>query len=182
MVNKFQSKPAVFFDRDGVITIPIRVRGKGFAPRNLEDFKFYDDSIKSLERIKSAGFISIVVSNQPDVATGLLPIKVLEEMNAILLSSLAVNDVINCQHTSENECLCRKPKPGMIFTAVEKHGIDLSRSWIVGDRDSDIEAGISAGLRSVFINRDWINEAGSKATFECKSLNDAVNFILMHKS
>jgi D-glycero-D-manno-heptose 1,7-bisphosphate phosphatase len=178
LLSKNCYKPAIFFDRDGVITISHRLNGKGFAPRNLTDFRFYEDVKSSLIKTRDAGFLNIVVSNQPDIATGLLPPSVLGEMNSILFEELALDDVFNCQHISEDNCNCRKPKPGMIYNAVEKFNIDLSSSWMIGDRDSDIEAGITAGVRTIFIDRSWESENGLEADFRCESLFEAVGLIL----
>ena len=177
MLNKSYKKRAIFFDRDGVITVSKRVNGKGFAPRNLTDFCLYEDAKSSLRKTKDAGFLNIVVSNQPDIATGLLKPSVLNEMNTVLFQELALDDVFNCEHISEDKCNCRKPKPGMIYTAVEKFEIDLSSSWIIGDRDSDIQAGIIAGVRTIFIDRRWVSENGFDADFRCESLCDAVDLI-----
>ena len=181
MFNNSSNKPAVFFDRDGVITVPKSVNGKGFAPRSLFDFRFYEDAIASLKKTRNAGFLNIVVSNQPDIATGLLQSSILNEMNNILLKELTLDDVINCQHILENNCNCRKPKPGMIYTAVERHNLDLSNSWIIGDRDSDIQAGLTAGIRTIFIDRHWVDENGLKSDFRSKSLNEAVDLIINEK-
>lgn len=178
MLNKNYKKRAIFFDRDGVITVSKRINGKGFAPRGLTDFCFYEDAKSSLRKTRDAGFLNIVVSNQPDIATGLLQPSVLNEMNKILFQELALDDVFNCQHISENNCNCRKPKPGMIYTAVEKFEIDLSSSWIIGDRDSDIQAGIIAGVQTIFIDRRWVTENGFDADYRCDSLYDAVDLIL----
>jgi D-glycero-D-manno-heptose 1,7-bisphosphate phosphatase len=103
-------------------------------------------------------------------------------MNNRMLQDLELDEVNNCPHNSENNCSCRKPKPGMIKSSAERLGIDLSKSWIVGDRDGDITAGSIAGLRTVFIDRKWIEESGSSAEFRCLSLTEAVSLILRHSS
>jgi len=175
-------RPAIFFDRDGVLTIPIDLNGKGYAPRSLEDFKYYNDAAESLLRTHAAGFINIVVSNQPDVSNGLLLESVLESMNNRMLQDFALDEVNNCQHNSDDNCICRKPKPGMILSAAERFGIDLSKSWMVGDRDGDIAAGSCAGLRTVFIDRNWLEESGSLAEFKCSSLLETVGLILRHRN
>lgn len=174
-------RPAIFFDRDGVLTIPINLNGKGYAPRSLEDFEYYDDAAESLLRTHDAGFQNIVVSNQPDVSSGLLLESVLENMNNRMLQDFALDEVNNCQHNSDDNCPCRKPKPGMILLAAQRNGIDLSNSWMVGDRDGDMTAGSSAGLRTVFIDRNWLEESGSLAEFKCASLTEAVGLILRHR-
>jgi len=180
-LSKNHDAPAIFFDRDGVIIVPKRLEGKGFAPRELKDFYFYEDAMSSLIKTRNAGFLNIVVSNQPDIAAGLLQFGVLNEMNNILFRELALDDIFNCQHISKDKCNCRKPKPGMIYTAAEKFNIDLSNSWIIGDRDSDIEAGLIAGVRTIFVDRRWESEYGFEADFRCESLCEAVDLIIDHK-
>ena len=174
--------PAIFFDRDGVLTVPINSNGKGYAPRSLEDLKFYDDASECLLRTRVAGFINVVVSNQPDVSNKLLQENVLEDMNRKILENLAIDEVNNCPHDSRDNCLCRKPKPGMIESAARRLNLDLSNSWMVGDRDGDITAGSRAGLRTVFIDRNWLEESGSLAEFKCASLTEAVELILRHSN
>jgi D-glycero-D-manno-heptose 1,7-bisphosphate phosphatase len=178
LLNSFNSFPAVFLDRDGVITVPISLNGKGYAPRDLKNFKYYEDAKSALLRTREQGFLNIVVSNQPDIANGLLSEESISKMNIKMLSELALNDVIICPHNSKQNCICRKPKPGMILDACKKHAIDLSTSWIVGDRNSDIEAGVNAGIHTVFIDRMWNDETGMNADFKCNSLNEAVDVIL----
>lgn len=172
-----KSKPAVFFDRDGILTIPIKISGKGFAPSNLQEFELYEDSIESLQKTRDLGYLNIVVSNQPDIATGKLQIEVLKQMNKILYSKLALDLIVNCTHILQDKCECRKPNLGMVKFATEKFNIDLNNSWIIGDRDHDIEVGKRIGIRTIFIERGWVNENGSAADFKCNSLNEAVKFI-----
>ena len=179
-LSKLSLLPAIFFDRDGVITVPQVLNGKGFAPRSLQDFHFYDDAKESLLRTRIAGFINVVVSNQPDLATGLLLERTLEEMNLKMIEALAVDEVYICPHVSKDNCNCRKPKPGMIESAAKKLSIDLSSSWMVGDRDLDIEAGSRAGLKTVFIDRNWLNEFGGGSNFQSTSLKGAVDIVLLH--
>ena len=173
-------RPAIFFDRDGVLTIPINLNGKGYAPRSLEEFEYYNDAAESLLRTHDAGFLNIVVSNQPDVSNGLLLESVLESMNNKMLEDFKLDEVNNCHHVSEENCHCRKPKPGMIQSAAQRRGIDLRKSWMVGDRDGDMAAGSSSGLRTVFIDRNWSEESGSTAEFRCNSLTQAIDLILGH--
>lgn len=175
-------RPAIFFDRDGVLTIPINLNGKGYAPRSLEDFKYYNDAAESLLRTHVAGFLNIVVSNQPDVSNGLLLESVLDSMNNSMLQDFALDEVNNCQHNSDDNCICRKPKPGMILSAAQRNGIDLSNSWMIGDRDGDITAGSISGTRTIFIDRNWLEESGNLAEFRCASLTEAVGLILRHSN
>ena len=178
-LSKLILRPAIFFDRDGVLTVPQVLDGKGFAPRSLQNFQFYDDAKESLLRTRSAGFINVVVSNQPDLATGLLLESTLEEMNSKMIEALAVDEVYICPHLSKDNCRCRKPRPGMIESAARELSIDLSSSWMIGDRDSDIEAGSRAGLKTVFIDRNWLNEFGGESNFQSTSLKGAVDIVLL---
>ena len=170
-------REAIFLDRDGVITIPSNIDGKGYAPRSLEEFRFYSGVQNSLEKIRALGFLTLIVSNQPDVANGLLPIHVLEQMNIRMLSDLALDDINNCPHNSLDHCGCRKPKPGMLISSAKKWNIELGQSWMIGDRDSDIAAGFAAGCRTIFIDRNWTEETGEFADFRCDSLERAVELI-----
>jgi D-glycero-D-manno-heptose 1,7-bisphosphate phosphatase len=174
-------RPAIFFDRDGILTVPNVLNGKGYAPRKLEDLKYYEDSVESLRRTHSAGFLNIIVSNQPDVSTGLLLASVLQEMNSKMLEDFELDDINYCLHNSSDNCLCRKPMPGMIQSSAQRLGIDLSKSWMVGDRDGDMKAGVLSGLRTIFVDRNWSGESGNLAEFKCLSLSEAVSLVLSHR-
>jgi D-glycero-D-manno-heptose 1,7-bisphosphate phosphatase len=127
------------------------------------------------------GFIPILVSNQPDVANGLLPIHVLEQMNQKIRQELDITEIHNCTHNNENQCLCRKPKPGMLTASANKLGINLNESWMIGDRDGDIGAGMAAGCRTIFIDRNLRAESGKLAHLVCDSLEEAIEFIAAYK-
>lgn len=171
------ARRGVFLDRDGVITVSLETEGKGYAPRSLVEFKFYDGTRESIERIRKLGFLPIVVSNQPDVANGLLSLSVLEQMNQRIRDDLGIAEINNCPHNSMDNCSCRKPRPGMILSSAEKWSIDLAQSWMIGDRDSDVVAGATAGCKTIFIDRNWKAETGEYADFRCDSLLAAVDLI-----
>ena len=175
--KQLNARRGVFLDRDGVITISLEMEGKGYAPRSLAEFRFYDGTLECIERIRKLGFLPIIVSNQPDVANGLLSDSVLERMNQKIRDDLAIDEINNCPHSSMEDCSCRKPKPGMILLSAEKWSIDLSQSWMIGDRDSDVVAGATAGCKTIFIDRNWKAETGEYADFRCDSLQAAVDLI-----
>ena len=100
-------------------------------------------------------------------------------MNSKMIEALAVDEVYICPHLSKDNCRCRKPRPGMIESAARELSIDLSSSWMIGDRDSDIEAGSRAGLKTVFIDRNWLNEFGGESNFQSTSLKGAVDIVLL---
>ncbi len=149
---------AVFLDRDGVLTVPHFRDGRSYAPRRLEDFELYADAQSSVERLKSAGFILVVITNQPDVGAGLMSEAVLDQMHAELKADLAIDDIEVCTDTRENATDRRKPGAGMLMDAAGKWNIDLKASYVVGDRATDIEAGIRAGCTNIFIDRGYVAE------------------------
>ena len=175
--KQLNARRGVFLDRDGVITVSLEMEGKGYAPRSLADFKFYDGTLDSIEGIRKLGFLPIIVSNQPDVANGLLADSVLEQMNQKIRDDLGIAEINNCPHNSMDNCSCRKPKPGMILSSAEKWSIDLPQSWMIGDRDSDVVAGATAGCKTIFIDRNWKAETGEYADFRCGSLRAAIDLI-----
>lgn len=152
-------RPAVFLDRDGVLTVPIFSDGRSFAPRDLADFRVYPDAAASVARLKQAGFLVIVVTNQPDVANGLVSAATLDEMHCRLRDWVAVDDIETCTDSRANAGPRRKPGPGMLLDAARRWSIDLPASFLVGDRASDIAAGIAGGCRAcVFIDRGYTAE------------------------
>ena len=170
---------AVFLDRDGVLVIPEFKDGRSFAPRRLEDLAFYPEARDCLVRLKKAGYVLIVVTNQPDVGRGLVARETVEAMHAQLVGQLPIDAVKMCCHTgAPPECSCRKPKPGLILEAAETFGIDLVRSIMVGDRASDMMAGKAAGCRGVFIDLDYAEPKPEHAIHVAKSLTGAVEWIL----
>jgi D-glycero-D-manno-heptose 1,7-bisphosphate phosphatase len=175
-------RPAVFLDRDGVLSRSVVRGGKAYAPRALKDFRLLPRAANSVKRLHIAGFIVIVVTNQPDIGNGLADRAVVEAMNDRLRSRTAVDDIEMCPHRQDAGCACRKPKPGMLLEASRHHNIDLKRSFIVGDRASDISAGEAAGCLTVFIDRRYREPAPSAPTATVRSLRAAVDFIIHHSS
>jgi D-glycero-D-manno-heptose 1,7-bisphosphate phosphatase len=169
---------AVFLDRDGVITIPEFRDGRSFAPRSLAAFKMYPETQDCLQKLYQAGFIIIVVTNQPDVGHGHVSRGVVEAMHAYIFETLPVTSIECCYHRQNEKCACRKPNSGMIVRAAEKYEIDLSKSVMVGDRGSDVEAGRSAGCHTVFIDRGYSEPLPRHANVVVNSLAEATEYIL----
>ena len=147
--------PAVFLDRDGILNRAIVRDGKPCPPPILEEAEILPGAVASLEELQAAGYILIGITNQPDVARGTQFREVVESINTMIQSRLPVQEIFVCYHDNLDGCDCRKPKPGLILQAAEKYGIDLSQSWMVGDRWKDIAAGHSAGLKTIFVNRHY---------------------------
>ena len=180
--GKLKSQRAVFLDRDGVLTVSTIRDGKGYAPLKFDEFRFFLGVTNCVDHIKRLGFIPIIVSNQPDVANGKLPIEVLEQMNQKLREKLGITEINNCTHSNEDSCRCRKPKPGMLLDSALRLNLDLNHSWMIGDRDSDIAAGLEAGCKTIFINRHLKAELGEHAHLVCESLEEAIDLIAKYDS
>jgi D-sedoheptulose 7-phosphate isomerase len=153
--NLSVQRRAVFLDRDGVINKAILREGKPYPPSNLSELEVASDTPAALQDLKSRGFELVVITNQPDVARGSLSRDTVESINQALKTSLPLDDVFVCYHIDKDNCECRKPKPGMILEAARKHSIDLSRSFMVGDRWRDIDAGHNAGCKTILLDNSY---------------------------
>jgi D-glycero-D-manno-heptose 1,7-bisphosphate phosphatase len=171
-------RPAVFLDRDGVIVIPEFRDRRSFAPRRVADFRLFPEAAPSLRRLKEAGFLLVVVTNQPDVGQGLIPRSEVDAMHEIMVRELPLDAVKACFHRQGDDCECRKPKPGMILAAASELGIDLARSFMVGDRWSDVEAGRVAGCATVFIDLGYAEPAPDAPDHVAHSIAQAADLIL----
>ena len=144
---------AVFLDRDGVLNRGVLHGGKSFAPFSLEDLEILPGVPEALAMLRAAGYLLIVCTNQPDVRRGHATRAQVDAINASLRADLRLDDVRVCFHDDEDECACRKPKPGLLYAAAVDHEIQLARSFMVGDRWRDIGAGKAAGCTTVLVNR-----------------------------
>lgn len=152
--------------------------GKPYAPRRLQDFRLLPGVPKAVGALKRAGFLVVVVTNQPDIGHGLVPASVVQAMHAKLRARIAVDDIRVCPHRQDEGCACRKPKPGMLITAARRWKIDLRRSYMVGDRDGDIIAGNAAGCYTLLINRHYSEPRRAAPARIVRSLPAGVRFIL----
>jgi D-glycero-D-manno-heptose 1,7-bisphosphate phosphatase len=170
---------AVFLDRDGVIVVPEFRDGRSFAPMCLADYRFYPEVPAALSRLKAAGYLLVVVTNQPEVGRGLIAEEVLAEMHRRLQATFPVDSIKVCRHTAADGCDCRKPKPGMLLEAASEFGISLPESYMIGDRGTDIEAGRAAGCRTVFIDLGYTGEPKpDRPSFAVSSIGQAADVIL----
>ena len=144
--------PAVFLDRDGIINRAVVREGKPYPPARPEDVEILLGAITSLQRLAGCGYVLIGITNQPDVARGTQSREAVEAINRLIQSRLPIREIFVCYHDNTDDCDCRKPKPGLIWQAAKKYGLDLSISWMVGDRWKDIAAGQAAGLKTIFVD------------------------------
>jgi len=170
---------AVFLDRDGIINRAIVREGRPYPPVRLEDVEILSGSLISLPRLGAFGYILIGVTNQPDVARGLQSCEMVNSINTLIQSRLPVQEIFVCYHDDVDNCNCRKPKPGLILQAAEKYGIDLTQSWMVGDRWKDITSGQAAGLKTIFVDYKYAETfQGIPADFTIKDTAFLTDIIL----
>jgi len=169
---------AVFLDRDGVLNEPVVRDGHPYPPSGLHELTIVPDAEPALARLKQCGFLLVVVTNQPDVARGTSTQADVERIHQHLAGHLPLDDFFTCYHDDADRCDCRKPLPGLLVKAAAQYGIDLAKSYLVGDRWRDIDAGFAAGCRTVLIDR-YYNERKSAAKPDCvvESLAEACDWI-----
>ena len=172
-------KRAVFLDRDGVLTRALIRDGNAYAPVTPGEMQMEDEASAALARLKAAGYLLVMVTNQPDVARGVTRREDVETMHATLRAALPLDDCLVCYHDNSAGCDCRKPLPGMLLRAAAAHAIDLSASFMVGDRWRDVDAGAAAGCRTVWIDRGYRERQPTHAAdARVDSLPAAVDWIL----
>lgn len=166
---------AVFLDRDGVINEVVFRHGKPASPRTMEEFRFVEGIAAALQRLVHMSFRLFVISNQPDIARGFLAPAVLDAMTERIMTCLPIERVLTCTHDDRDGCACRKPRAGMLHTLASSEGLDLSRSFIVGDSWKDVQAGTTAGCTTILLRRDY-NE-GVTADYRLANMMEAANLI-----
>jgi len=149
---------AIFFDRDGVLVVPHVRDGKTYAVTTLEEFHLYPETEEALRRSREAGFVNVVATNQPDVASGKVAKSVVEAMHLELQRRATVDRIEVSYDASGSNAWRRKPNPGMLLDAAEAEGLDLAASFMIGDRAVDMVAARNAGCVAVFIDRGYARD------------------------
>jgi D-glycero-D-manno-heptose 1,7-bisphosphate phosphatase len=177
-------RPAVFVDRDGTLNVQVIRDGKPYPPQALEEFRLFDDVISSCRSLHAAGFALVVATNQPDVGRGEQSQAVVEAMHAKLRSLIPEIERIEvCYDPGRGEDSARrKPAPGMVLDAAAALGLDLTRSWLVGDRWRDVDCGKRAGVRTVFLDFGYDEALHETPDFVAKSFSAATAIILARSS
>ena len=179
---KVGKQKAVFLDRDGVLNRAIVKEGKPYPPGNLAELEIPEDVPRALQALKEAGFLLIGITNQPDVSRGTQQREVVEAIHASLLKALPIEGIFVCYHDDGDGCSCRKPLPGLLFQAAERYSIDLSASFMIGDRWKDMEAGRRAGCVTILIDHHYTEKGPTRlANYRVGFLSEAVSCILNHK-
>lgn len=169
---------AVFLDRDGVINRTVVRNGKPYPPAGIRELEILPGVPEAIELLRKAGFRLVVVTNQPDVARGARTREEVENIHAALRSRLVLDEFRVCYHDDTDRCACRKPEPGMLLDAAREAHLDLSNSFMVGDRWRDIEAGKRAGCATVFIDAGYEEKRPERPDAIVRSLSEAADWIL----
>ena len=173
---------AVFLDRDGVIN-SVFVRGSTpHPPASLEEFRFLPGVEQACQGLRAAGFMLIVVTNQPDVARGTQTREGVEALNDRVRSELPVKEVLTCYHDNIDNCDCRKPKPGLLLHAAVRWHLNLDESFMIGDRWSDVEAGQACGCFTILIERSYSRSEHCQPDWIVSDLATAAAIILERES
>ena len=172
-------KKAAFLDRDGVIN---RKAPEGQYVTRWEEMKFLPGACEAIRLLNNAGFLVVVVSNQRCVAKGLITTEELDSLHAQMRHEFAaagatIDAIYYCPHEIQPPCSCRKPRAGLLLDAARRHNVDLAGSWMIGDSGRDVQAGRSAGCRTVRLIGDGKSIAGD-ADVVASSLLDAAHKIL----
>lgn len=198
MTGEVKLCPAVFIDRDGTLNkVVYDSEGMENSPFRVEDLELLPGAAEFTRRIREAGYLAVLVTNQPGVAKGSITIDGLNQIHQRLCSLLeedggGLDRICYCPHHPKGKpgisspfiqaCDCRKPGPGMLTTAAEEMGINLARSWMVGDKLLDVQAGQAAGCRTILLPRvtgehDAIPKQLPQAAYEVNSLGEAFTVI-----
>ena len=148
-------RKAAFLDRDGVINKSFIKNGFPFAPLLFSQLEILSGVKESIIKLQKLNFVCLVVTNQPDVSRGKIDKKYVIIMNNYLKEEVKLDDIFVCYHDDNDNCKCRKPKPGLILEASKKWNINLKKSYMIGDRWKDIEAGRNAGCKTIFIDYNY---------------------------
>lgn len=184
--NLSNKQKAVFLDQDGTINKYV-----GFL-RNINDFELIDGVAEAIKNINASGYLAIVVTNQPVIARGEVAFQELEEIHNKMETELGLQGayldaIYYCPHHPHKgyegeipelkiECDCRKPKPGMLLKAAGDYNIDLSQSYMIGDGENDIKAGLAAGCKTVLINGEG-TDAKNEDFGQVDTLSSVLEFV-----
>jgi D-glycero-D-manno-heptose 1,7-bisphosphate phosphatase len=172
---------AVFLDRDGTVIIdPPDLRVD-----NTKDIKLFDDTLEALRLLATLDYAVFMISNQAGIAEGRITVEEFDRLNNEVVkrlkrSGIKIVQTYVCPHSKADNCVCRKPKPTMLLWAARDHGIDLKNSYLIGDRESDIMAGVNAGTKTILVQTGNSPVTSPEATFTAPDLLTAIRYIAAH--
>ena len=151
-------KPAIFFERDGILNVVRVERQHQVSPLTLEEFHVNEAIAPLLSKLKAGGFLLLATTNQPGLSRGYQSRRELDRMHELLRRKLPLDDILVCPHDETDRCPCHKPKPGLLIEAAFKWHLNLDRSFVVSDKWQDAEAARTAGCTSLLLNSPWIGK------------------------
>lgn len=169
-------RAAIFLDRDGVLNDVVWRDGKPASPRSVAELRVADGAVAAVTAFRAAGYLTFVVTNQPDVRRGKMTAEALQEIHAALTDVVMLDEVRACLHDNLDGCDCRKPRAGMLLDLAARWDVDLGASWMVGDMDRDIQCGREAGAHTMLLARPYNSQAGADAVVS--DLGQAAAWIL----
>ena len=176
-VSEKQSIKAVFLDRDGVLNNAVIRDGKPYPPAGLAEVSINPGVEAGLSILHNLGYLLIVITNQPDVSRGRITLESVEAINKFLQKNLPLDKIMVCYHDNHDKCDCRKPKPGLLLEAAAEFNIDLEKSFMIGDRWSDVEAGKRAGCKTIYIDSGYVEKKPDLPDFNVYSFTEAAEII-----
>lgn len=180
---KSKKKRAIFLDRDGVLIKNI----DGDYLKSSEQIEVFEGVEKSLSKLKRAGYLLIIITNQAAVSKGLMTLEKVIDLNNQVVKKIDSNNILNissyiCPHQTIDLCFCRKPQPGLIFKAAREFNISLSKSYMIGDAISDIDAAKNGNVRPIMVLSGRGDEENERFKYSnvpiLKCINEAAHWIL----
>lgn len=171
------SHAGVFLDRDGVINLSVIREGKPYSPRGVKDLVILDGVREAVSLLHENGFVTAVVTNQPDIARGHMTMETLSELHKSISEETGLQNFYVCVHDNDDGCECRKPNIGLLRKAALDLDLVISKSFLVGDRWKDIEAGQRAGCRCFFIDNHYSEQRPIPPFHKVTSLLEAAKII-----
>lgn len=173
-----ERRPAVFLDRDGVLNNSVVRGGKPYPPQTLDELEVMPGAAQAVSQLKAAGFVTVIVTNQPDVAKGKQTRELVDAINHRVMSETGVDYLYVCWCVEGDDCDCYKPKPGMLIDAARDHGLDLAQSYMVGDRWRDVGAGQNAGCKTLFIEWGYDEKLSFQPDIVVDDVAEAAQYIM----
>jgi D-glycero-D-manno-heptose 1,7-bisphosphate phosphatase len=170
--------PAVFLDRDGTLNRAFERGGVTVPPSDVAELELLPGVGPAVDRLRQAGFVLLIATNQPDVARGSQRKEKVDAINEVVRAELGLHDVLTCYHDTPDRCPCRKPEPGLLLEGARRWNVDVAASYMVGDRWSDVAAGQAAGCRTVLIETPFSKPDRCCPDRVARTLAEAVDWIL----
>jgi D-glycero-D-manno-heptose 1,7-bisphosphate phosphatase len=168
---------ALFLDKDGTVTYPIFWEKKFRASRSVDEIHYYPNIPELLTQIKNMNYKIFMITNQPDVGAGKIQPFKYDQIMLRILSELKIDEIQTCTHIQTDKCKCRKPATGLVDEILSRYNIELSESWILGDRKSDIDLGLSLRIKTILVGNTTHKDEVAADTLFFEQTANALNYI-----